>query len=90
MLGVVGQPDGGLKEEGNMELEKLTKGWDFTGRTIVIPGGAGVLGGEMGCALVRCGANVVILDRDLSRVDSLKERLEQGPGSGNWSMQMCL
>lgn len=64
-----------------MDLNKLTRGWDFTGRTIVIPGGAGVLGSEMGCALVRCGANVVILDRDLSRADSLKERLECGPGS---------
>jgi len=70
------------REEGNMELEKLMQGWDFTGRTIVIPGGAGVLGGEMGCALVKCGANVVILDRDLSSVNSLKERLEQGPGCG--------
>jgi NAD(P)-dependent dehydrogenase (short-subunit alcohol dehydrogenase family) len=65
-----------------MDLEKIMKGWDFTGRTIVIPGGAGVLGGEMGCALVRCGANVVILDRDLSRVHSLKERLARGPGCG--------
>ena len=64
-----------------MDLEKLTKGWDFTGRTIVIPGGAGVLGGEMAGALVKCGANVVILDRDLSRADSLKERFMHGPGS---------
>ena len=65
-----------------MELEKIVQGWDFKGRTIVIPGGAGVLGGEMGCALVKCGANVVILDRNLSHVDSLKERLGQGPGCG--------
>src|SRR5512136_2110513 len=65
-----------------MEIDKLTKGWDFAGQTIVIPGGAGVLGGEMACALVKCGANVVILDRDLSRADSLKERLRHGPGSG--------
>jgi NAD(P)-dependent dehydrogenase (short-subunit alcohol dehydrogenase family) len=64
-----------------MDLEKLAKGWDFTGRTIVIPGGAGILGSEMACALVKCGADVVILDRDLSRADSLKERLAHGPGS---------
>ena len=65
-----------------MDLQNLTKSWDFAGQTIVIPGGAGVLGGEMACALVKCGANVVILDRDLSRVDSLKQRLAPGPGSG--------
>ena len=82
LQGVAGQPDGGLKEEKDMDLEKVTKGWDFAGQTIVIPGGAGVLGGEMACALVKCGANVVILDRDLSRADSLKERLRHGPGSG--------
>ena len=65
-----------------MEIEKLTKGWDFAGRTIVIPGGAGVLGSEMGFALVKCGANVVILDRDLSKADALEKRFAQGPGSG--------
>ena len=65
-----------------MEMDKLTKGWDFAARTVLIPGGAGVLGSEMACALVKCGANVVILDRDLSRADSLKARLMAGPGSG--------
>jgi NAD(P)-dependent dehydrogenase (short-subunit alcohol dehydrogenase family) len=64
-----------------MDQDKLKGSSNFTGRTIVIPGGAGVLGGEMACALVKCGANVVILNRDLSRADSLKERLKNGPGS---------
>ncbi|MBN1101876.1 MAG: SDR family NAD(P)-dependent oxidoreductase, partial [Deltaproteobacteria bacterium] len=63
-----------------MELERLCRSHDFTGRTIVISGGAGVLGGEMGSALVRSGANVVVLDRDLSRSDPLRERLDRGPG----------
>lgn len=63
-----------------MDLKKVTGHYDFTGRTLVISGGAGVLGGEMGCALVGCGANVVILDRDLSRAASIKDRLECGPG----------
>jgi len=65
-----------------MDLEKLTNARDVAGRTIVIPGGAGVLGGEMACALVKGGANVVVLDHDLSRAESLKERFGQGPGSG--------
>jgi NAD(P)-dependent dehydrogenase (short-subunit alcohol dehydrogenase family) len=64
-----------------MNLEKLAKGWDFAGQTVVIPGGAGILGSEMAWALVKCRANVVILDRDLSKADSLKERLSGGPGS---------
>lgn len=65
-----------------MEPEKSMRSGDFKGRTIVIPGGAGVLGSEMGCALVKCGANVVILARDLSRANSVKERIDQGPGCG--------
>jgi len=65
-----------------MDIEKLTKSWDFAGQTIVIPGGAGILGSEMAWALVKCGAKVVILDRDLSKADALGKRLSGGPGSG--------
>jgi NAD(P)-dependent dehydrogenase (short-subunit alcohol dehydrogenase family) len=67
-----------------MNLEEQSGGWNLSGRTIVIPGGAGILGGEMACALVGCGANVVILDRDLSRSQAMKERFQHGPGSGKW------
>jgi NAD(P)-dependent dehydrogenase (short-subunit alcohol dehydrogenase family) len=65
-----------------MDLEKLCRSFDFTGRTIVISGGAGVLGSEMGCALARSGANVAILDRDLSGAAPLQRRLDQGTGCG--------
>jgi NAD(P)-dependent dehydrogenase (short-subunit alcohol dehydrogenase family) len=47
-----------------MNIQELSKQYDFVEKTIVITGGAGVLGGEMACALVGCNANVVILDRD--------------------------
>jgi len=47
-----------------MNLEGLTASYDFSDRTVLITGGAGVLGGEIACALVGCDANVVILDRD--------------------------
>ncbi|MBC8446678.1 MAG: SDR family oxidoreductase [Chloroflexi bacterium] len=63
-----------------MDLAKLTRLYDFTGRTVVITGGAGILGGEMACALVGCGANVAILDRDPSLADRLMDRLGCGPG----------
>jgi len=55
--------------------------YDFTGRTIVVTGGAGVLGGEIACSLVACGARVAILDKDPSLANRLQDRLRQGPGS---------
>ena len=62
-----------------MDLQELTDLYNFSGRTVVITGGAGVLGGEMACALVGCGANVAILDRDpdlakrvIDRIDMMK------------------
>lgn len=63
-----------------MDLKELTKMYDFTGKTVVITGGAGILGGEMACALVGCGANVAILDLDPSLAERLLPRLEAGEG----------
>jgi len=63
-----------------MNLEELNKLYDFAGQTVLITGGAGILGGEMACALVGCGANVAILDRDPALADRLKDRLGCGPG----------
>jgi len=64
-----------------MDFQELMAWYDFTGRVIVIPGGAGILGGEMACALVGCGANVVILDYEPARADRIKDRLKCGPGT---------
>ena len=63
-----------------MDLEEVKRLYDFTGRTVFITGGAGILGGEMACVLVGCGANVAILDRDPSLADRLMDRLGRGPG----------
>ena len=59
-----------------MNLQELTTMYDFSGRTVVVTGGAGVLGGEMACALVGCGANVVILDRDAALAERVIQRFE--------------
>ena len=59
-----------------MNLQELTELYNFKDRTIAITGGAGVLGGEMACALVGCGANVVILDRDMALAQRLIHRFE--------------
>ena len=63
-----------------MNLEELTAMYNLTGRTIVVTGGTGILGGEMACALVGCGANVAILDRNLDPAQGLLERM--GPCAG--------
>jgi len=47
-----------------MNLDELKTFYDFFDRTILITGGAGVLGGEIACTLVGLNANVVLLDRD--------------------------
>ncbi len=63
-----------------MNLAELTAMYDFTGKSIVITGGAGILGGEIACALVGCGANVALLDREPALADRLKPRFEASAG----------
>jgi NAD(P)-dependent dehydrogenase (short-subunit alcohol dehydrogenase family) len=59
-----------------MNLEELTSWYDFTGKTVLLTGGAGVLAGEIACALFGCNANVAILDRDPALADGLMKRIE--------------
>ena len=63
-----------------MNLQELTQWYDFTGKTVVITGGTGILGGEMACALVGCGANVAVLDRNPNLPEELKKPMDAGPG----------
>ncbi|MCB8947883.1 MAG: SDR family oxidoreductase [Ardenticatenaceae bacterium] len=63
-----------------MNLTELTQLYNFSGKTIVITGGTGVLGSEMTCALVGCGANVVVLDRNPDFPEALKQPMNAGPG----------
>jgi len=63
-----------------MNLAELTKSYDLTGKSIVITGGAGILGGEMACALVGCNANVAILDRDTALADRVLKRIDTSAG----------
>jgi NAD(P)-dependent dehydrogenase (short-subunit alcohol dehydrogenase family) len=62
-----------------MNLDDLRAQYDFTGKTIVVTGATGVLGGEIACALVGCGANVVMLDRNLDPAKGLLDLM--GPGA---------
>ena len=63
-----------------MDLTELTHLYDLSGQTVMITGGAGILGGEIACALVGCCANVAIMDRDPAMADRLIKRLDAGPG----------
>lgn len=63
-----------------MNLNELTHLYDLSGKTAVITGGTGALGGEMACALVGCGANVAVLDRNPNLPEELKRPMEAGPG----------
>lgn len=63
-----------------MNLQELSQMYDFTGRSIIITGGAGILGGEIACALVGCGASVALVDRDPALADRLLQRFETSVG----------
>ena len=63
-----------------MNLKELCAWYDFSGKSVVITGGTGVLGGEMACALVGCGANVTVVDRNPNLPEELKRPMDAGPG----------
>ncbi len=58
------------------------KAFDFSGQTIVITGGAGILGGAMARALASCGANIAILDYNLTAAEKMAEQINQLPAAG--------
>ena len=63
-----------------MDMYEITKMYDFSGKTVVITGGAGILGGEIACALVGCNANVAIVDRSPEMAERLVHRFEPAGG----------
>jgi NAD(P)-dependent dehydrogenase (short-subunit alcohol dehydrogenase family) len=62
-----------------MNHNELIKLYDFSGRSIIITGGTGVLCSAMAGALVDCGANVAIVARTPAKGDALISRMS-GPG----------
>lgn len=58
-----------------MTVAPFDRAYDFTGQTVAITGGTGVLGGEMACALAYAGANVALLDKNVAHAPALLERM---------------
>lgn len=54
-----------------MDAQKIFQPYNFTGQTILVTGGAGVLGGGISRALAHAGANVVVLDLNLAPLTNL-------------------
>jgi len=63
-----------------MNLERIKEMYDFTGKSVVITGGAGVLGSEITLALLGCGANVSILDINPDQAEHLISRTKDSKG----------
>ena len=59
-----------------MDLDELTRMYDFKGRTVVFTGGTGVLGRVMVRALTGCGASVAVIARDRSRAAALLSEMK--------------
>ena len=63
-----------------MNLNELTKIYDFTGKTVIVTGGTGVIGGEIACGLLGCGANVAMMDRNTKLADEMVHQIESSVG----------
>ena len=67
-----------------MNLNEFQSFYDFRGRTVLVTGGAGVLGFEIAHTLVECNANVVILSRNQEHAaQSIAEINKAVKGSGS-------
>jgi NAD(P)-dependent dehydrogenase (short-subunit alcohol dehydrogenase family) len=62
-----------------VNLDELKEMYDFTGRSVVVTGGTGVLGKAMVRTLVGCGANVTLVARNREKAEALVAELS-GPG----------
>ena len=66
-----------------MNLQEFQSFYDFTDRTVLVTGGAGVLGLEIVRTLVQCNANVIVLSRDYERATkALAESIRPVKGNG--------
>ncbi len=63
-----------------MDIKQIQKIYDFSGKTVVITGGNGVLGGDIAVALAGLGANVAIADLNTDVTGDLQKRMHNLAG----------
>jgi len=68
----------GKTVEEPMNPDRLRQLYDFSAQTVVITGGAGILGAEFACALAGCGARLAVLDLSAEAGKALLERMGAG------------
>ena len=61
---------------------EISNMYDFQGKSMIITGGAGVLGAEMARALFNCSANVVIMDFNLNAAQTFVDQLMESKSGG--------
>ena len=66
-----------------------SKVFDYTGQSILITGGAGVLGADMARTLLEYGASVTILDYNMAAAEKLVEQFNQTYGAGRALAVQC-
>ena len=54
----------------------IKEAYNFSKKTVVITGGSGILGIELAKAILECDGNVVILDRNIERAQTINESRE--------------
>jgi NAD(P)-dependent dehydrogenase (short-subunit alcohol dehydrogenase family) len=65
-----------------MDTTEIARLYDFTGQTILITGGAGVLCSDWALALAGCGATAVIVGRNPAALQAVIDRFQSRPRAG--------
>jgi NAD(P)-dependent dehydrogenase (short-subunit alcohol dehydrogenase family) len=63
-----------------MPLPIVSSPYDFSGKTVAVTGGSGVLGRTLVKAIAACGANLVVLGRDVAAAQRAVDELGNTPG----------
>jgi NAD(P)-dependent dehydrogenase (short-subunit alcohol dehydrogenase family) len=66
----------------NMTTNPYMQAYDFTGQSVLVTGGGGVLCAGWARALFACGANVALLDTNLQSAQKVADSFERKPGAG--------
>lgn len=72
-----------------MNLKELNQLYDFTGRSVVVTGGTGVLGRALVEALIGCNANVAVLTRSSEKGQALAKAVMSARDGGGRALAVA-